>query len=885
MTSYNIDEQRQALSAISPSTDGDGQAFPSHVSGSLLGKPTVEILAPEKATWSAKRWLTGMVHGPTPRAAILGLAKKMLFTGPEIEAAAQELGFLIIFRDGYECWTPADPDISTRPVEQDQFFGPYFPRPLPEAGARVCSDVAGNYPEPLATPGEEPGDREPVVIDVEPLPPALPVPATTMPPPPAHAIVENVPHKLKQFKQWGCWQWVWCEQKGKYDKPPINPKTGRPANHLGPDWRRTFDDAVEASKPYSGIGLSLPLDGSSETLTGIDLDDCIDEHGVVYPDTLRIVKKLDSYTEYTPSGRGLRILVWGKKPGPECKNTARDIEIYDRGRYFTVTGRVFTDHDGLVYNQIRDRQEALNDLYEELWPAKVNGPLNGQHVTKELVDASDEELLEKARSAKNGAEFAALYDRGEDIHGNASSNDMALMNRLAFYCGRDADRMERLFSASALGQRRKWTDRPDYRKLTIDAAIRDCTEAYQGNGNGKHEPRSDGQAKAPWKSRARLEDEKREKEEKDFDALLSAYRPKTFGGIAEKLAELKHLWPNWLILGNVTMIWSKPKIGKTRSYIGFMKPLWFGQPFPDGAPNPWGAGIKTLVLPYDRNHQEIHKEMKLAGIPDEAAVCPHDPRDETGASLMSITDPLMLKLIEKILTDDRAIKLIVIDTLTYASDKSLCKPEDMKAILDGIMLLALKHGVSVLCLLHENKEGEALGRRINERARVLCRLERYSDADPKRLRLFVKESNFSERPSIAVIHENDGVKFERDMGPAKPADRRDDCARWLFAFLWEKGVGVDVDYGTLINAAGEAGFAGEFNEQENRWGNRKLLDRAIAGINTKAKSLEEFKDYQIDRREEPRLGRPRPVIYYCLVCTNGAWDTIQCVSHDPTHHE
>ncbi len=72
--------------------------------------------------------------------------------------------------------------------------------------------------------------------------------------------------------------------------------------------------------------------------------------------------------------------------------------------------------------------------------------------------------------------------------------------------------------------------------------------------------------------------------------------------------------------------------------------------------------------------------------------------------------------------------------------------------------------VAVLVLIHENKEGEALGRRICERARVLIKLERYSESDPTRLRLYVKESNFKERPALTVIHTDAGIEFEKDQG-------------------------------------------------------------------------------------------------------------------------
>jgi hypothetical protein len=251
--------------------------------------------------------------------------------------------------------------------------------------------------------------------------------------------------------------------------------------------------------------------------------------------------------------------------------------------------------------------------------------------------------------------------------------------------------------------------------------------------------------------------------------VIATYKPKTFGQIAKNIGKLEHLWENWLVFGSLSMIWSKTKVGKTRFYIGLMKHLWLKLDFPDGATNPCPAGTKTIVIPYDRNHAEIASEMDLAGVPDEAAICPHDPSDPAGVSLLSLTDPLMLEILEKILTDDQAVKLIVVDTLTYASEKSLSKPEDMKVILDGIMELAARFKVAVLLLIHENKEGEALGRRINERARVNMRLERYNEDDPTRLRLFVKESNFAKRPSLTVVHTDQGVTFEAGQNaPSSP---------------------------------------------------------------------------------------------------------------------
>jgi hypothetical protein len=354
-------------------------------------------------------------------------------------------------------------------------------------------------------------------------------------------------------------------------------------------------------------------------------------------------------------------------------------------------------------------------------------------------------------------------------------------------------------------------------------------------------------------------------QEKKTETLLAIYKPKTFGTIGKAIGELKHLWENWLVLGNLSMIWSKPKVGKTRVYIAIIKHLWFQIVWPDGKANNWPVGTKTLVLPYDRNHAEIANEMRLAGIPDEAAVCPYDPRDESGISLLSLTDPLMMRILDKTLADDPSILLIVVDTLTYASDKSLSKPEDMKAVLDGIMILAQKQNRAVLLLIHENREGGALGIRITERARVLIKLERYNESDHSRLRMYVKDSNFPKKPALTVTHTDEGITFERDKGEVgKVADRRDECARWLVEYFWKKGVRFEVDYGTLINAAGEAGFAGTLDPSENRWSDRKLLSRAIAGINDEVPALSDLHQFKIRRREEKRINRTRDLILFRL---------------------
>lgn len=240
-----------------------------------------------------------------------------------------------------------------------------------------------------------------------------------------------------------------------------------------------FDEARELAQQHGdGIGIALGPEGNRSGLAGVDYDKCIDDQGNIDPAVLKIVDELDSYTEYTPSGRGLRTLLWGEKPGGRSRKKGCSIEIYDRDRYFTVTGLVMNSR-----GEIFHRQAKLHDLYRDLFGSDANGQadgqVNGQAVTSKPMEDSDEALLVKARKASNGVAFSALYDQGDtSAYGNDhSAADMALMNHLAYWTGKNKPWMERLFSASALGQREKW-QRPDYRKSTIDRAVESSRNTY-----------------------------------------------------------------------------------------------------------------------------------------------------------------------------------------------------------------------------------------------------------------------------------------------------------------------------------------------------------------------------------------------------------------------
>src|SRR5262249_42495595 len=73
------------------------------------------------------------------------------------------------------------------------------------------------------------------------------------------------------------------------------------------------------------------------TLFGLDLDDVRDpQTGELQPWAQYAVATLDSYTEVSPSGRGVKAIAYGTPP--RGRDHERGIEIH-RQQYFCITGR------------------------------------------------------------------------------------------------------------------------------------------------------------------------------------------------------------------------------------------------------------------------------------------------------------------------------------------------------------------------------------------------------------------------------------------------------------------------------------------------------------------------------------------------------------------
>jgi len=151
------------------------------------------------------------------------------------------------------------------------------------------------------------------------------------------AQITNVPAELRQPPQWVTWRYEQRDPAKKPTKVPYNPRTGGKADTTASDTWATCAEAVTACSRHghNGVGFVFTAD---DPYFGIDLDQCRNaETGHIAPWAQTIVRRLDTYTEVTPSGTGLHII--GKGTLPPGQRRTGSTEMYDQKRFFTVTGQ------------------------------------------------------------------------------------------------------------------------------------------------------------------------------------------------------------------------------------------------------------------------------------------------------------------------------------------------------------------------------------------------------------------------------------------------------------------------------------------------------------------------------------------------------------------
>jgi hypothetical protein len=205
---------------------------------------------------------------------------------------------------------------------------------------------------------------------------------------------ENVPHELKT----GSDSWVCCDE---FKVPLVATASGAiyAASSTDESTWRDYETAygawLENEWSFAGLGRVFR---TGEELVGIDIDKCIDETtGEVTPWALEIIETLNSYSEISPSGRGIK--VWVYAPSVNRAHVKPGLEIYPHRRYFTVTGKRFRG-EGIA----RRDDELVNVIAQEF--SKVDRdrtPYNGPRQAIDLFDYLNRAEVEIFEERSDGA--------------------------------------------------------------------------------------------------------------------------------------------------------------------------------------------------------------------------------------------------------------------------------------------------------------------------------------------------------------------------------------------------------------------------------------------------------------------------------------------------
>ena len=269
---------------------------------------------------------------------------------------------------------------------------------------------------------------------------------------------------------------LWTMTDGK--KVPISPYTLKKSDYEGTgvlsdssQWVDGPTACAIASQCGTEYGVGF-IFTEIDPFFFVDVDKCLDGGAWSHLAVDLMTMFNGAAIEVSQSLTGLHIIGQGTPIPHGKRNTALQIEYYTEARFIALTG------NNIVGDASTDHTQALFDLTTKYFPAS-KASISGFEWTDKPVDnwtgpTEDDKLLERALKSKSTAgllggraTFADLWNADEKALGvhfpegtdgepfNRSSADAALASHLAFWTGKNCERIRKLMELSAL-KRDKW---------------------------------------------------------------------------------------------------------------------------------------------------------------------------------------------------------------------------------------------------------------------------------------------------------------------------------------------------------------------------------------------------------------------------------------------
>lgn len=616
---------------------------------------------------------------------------------------------------------------------------------------------------------------------------------------------DSIPTELTQLRQWLVWRYDWKidpkkTEGGKWDKPPFNARNGKHASTTDASTWSSFTEAVTTFQGggWDGIGFVLTED---DPLAGLDLDDSfVTESGEPTDQAREYLKLLNSYTERSPSGKGFRAFAKGALPPGGRKKG--DVEVYESGRYLTVTGNRLVGFPATVGT----RQAELEELHRRIWPLPAPRPQASKGSTREGFTGDDQALLERVYRAKNGQKVQALYDGSLTGYESASNADFALCCCLAFWTGPDPARLDRLFRRSGL-LRDKWDERhysdgSTYGQKTVERAIAGCSTFYT-------KPQDANTWQAP------LNPDLDEEAEDGTVICLADVQPQS----------VRWLWRGRIPFGKITLIDGDPGTGKTTMALDIAARLSRGAAMPEGSSG-LPPGNTLIISVEDGAGDTIRPRAEAAeALLDHVLILTGFP-DGNGHERLPMFPEDTHRLRDLIVK--HSVQLVIIDPLmaVLSPEINSFRDQDVRRALAPLSRVAETTGAAIVVLRHLNKGtgasaiyrgGGSIG--IIGAARSALLVAKDPDDPEKRILASVKSNLASAPPTLSFRLTSTGeglsafcewlgeVAVTADSALAPPESTGSSQLDEAVEFLRESLAGGPMPYTELESEATAAGIS------------------------------------------------------------------------------
>lgn len=297
-------------------------------------------------------------------------------------------------------------------------------------------------------------------------------------------MYEQIPDELRNLKRWGLFRKEWKESRKKYTKIPVNPYDGTGGKSNDENTWSDFETALEALGQWQTCGLAFYF---KEPYLGIDIDHVSAEiEQYLQGDTENIVydflSRTNSYTETSISGEGVHIITRGAIPGDKRRH--KNVEMYQSGRFFALTGNAFGKPDQRIDDVDPQNIKFLYKKYIDPQSKKIV-QLKQPEAEPRFNDMTEQSIVDAALASKSGTRFERLMKGVFDDYESQSEADLALANMLAFWTAKDFQKMDTIFRESGL-MRDKYDQKhgkTTYGSALLNKAIADASEVYHPRHN------------------------------------------------------------------------------------------------------------------------------------------------------------------------------------------------------------------------------------------------------------------------------------------------------------------------------------------------------------------------------------------------------------------